>query len=60
MAKTKSVFTGTEREIPSGKEGPILPARVANQNAAFSLSLARLWNQLLLNLRKREHISYPV
>ena len=43
----QSLFLRAKREISSGKEGPILPARVANQNAAFAHSLARLWNQLL-------------
>ena len=43
----QSLFLRAKREISSGREGPILPARVANQNAAFAHSLARLWNQLL-------------
>ena len=32
------VFAGTKREIPSGQDRPILPARVANQNTGCFLS----------------------
>ena len=37
-------FAGTKREIPSGQDRPILPARVANQTQD-SLHLARSRNQ---------------
>ena len=30
-------FAATEREIPSGQNRPILPARVANQNTGFAV-----------------------
>ena len=31
-------FAGTKREIPSGQDRSILPARVANQNTEFASS----------------------
>ena len=36
--KRKLFLTGPTREIPSGQNGPILPARVANQNTGFASS----------------------
>ena len=35
MAKERIFLAGPTREIPSGKDGPMLPAWVANQNAGF-------------------------
>ena len=45
MAKTekktfKTFLAETTREIPSGQDRPILPARVANQNTGFASSLS--------------------
>ena len=34
--KTKSFLSGSTREIVSRQDGPILPARVANQNIGFA------------------------
>ena len=36
--KQNSFLRGTKWEIPSGHDGLILPARVANQNAGFASS----------------------
>ena len=32
----ENFFLGTKEVIPSGRDGPILPARVANQNTDFA------------------------
>ena len=37
--KRKLFLAGQTREIPSGQDGPILPTRVANQNAGFACPL---------------------
>ena len=36
--KREILLAGPAREIPSGQDGPLLPARVANHNAGFALS----------------------
>ena len=36
--KRELILAGPTPQIPSGQEEPILPARVANQNAGFALS----------------------
>ena len=37
MVKITFVIAATRRKIPSGQDGPMLPARVANQSAEFIL-----------------------
>ena len=38
IALKNFAFAGIKREIPSGQDRPILPARVANHNTGFASS----------------------
>ena len=49
-APSNLLFAGPKLAIPSGQDGPILPARVANQNTGFTSScpLAEPYNKYAL------------